>query len=193
MTLFQFLTIFDDLKQVLRTGWLLRGVPPSRAENVAAHSHTTAILAYLLALQTKESVDLHQVLLMALIHDAPEAVIGDIPMSAQRADPEIREAKKKAEDNAMNQILTYLPAELQPTVSEAWSAYRKRTSLEARLVEAADRLATALHAAQLVKSGFPVEQFQPFIDHAEKTVEALHIPQAKDFIKELREVFPQKL
>jgi putative hydrolase of HD superfamily len=177
MTLFQFLTIFDDLKQVLRTGWLLRGVPPSRAENVAAHSHTTAILAYLLALQTKESVDLHQVLLMALIHDAPEAVIGDIPMS----------------DNAMNQILTYLPAELQPTVSEAWSAYRKRTSLEARLVEAADRLATALHAAQLVKSGFPVEQFQPFIDHAEKTVEALHIPQAKDFIKELREVFPQKL
>jgi len=191
MTLFQFLTIFDDLKQVLRTGWLLRGVPPSRAENVAAHSHTTAILAYLLALQAKEPVDLHQVLLMALIHDAPEAVIGDIPMSAQKADPEIREAKEKAEDNAMQQILTYLPANLQSTVAEAWSAYRKGTSMEARLVEAADRLATALHAAQLVKSGFPVETFRPFVDHAEKTVGALQIPQASDFIKELREVFPR--
>ena len=191
MTLFQFLTIFDDLKQVLRTGWLLRGVPPSRAENVAAHSHTTAILAYLLALQVKESVDLHQVLLMALIHDAPEAVIGDIPLSAQKADPDIREAKEKAEDNAMHQILTYLPVDLQATVIEAWSAYREGTSLEARLVEAADRLATALHAAQLVKCGFPAETFRPFVDHAEKTVEALKIPQANDFIKELREIFPR--
>jgi putative hydrolase of HD superfamily len=191
MTLFQFLTILDDLKQVLRTGWLLRGVPPSRAENVAAHSHTTAILAYLLALQIKEPVDLHKVLLMALIHDAPEAVIGDIPLSAQRADPEMREAKEKAEDNAMQQILTYLPTELQPTLIEAWSTYRKGTAVEARLVEAADRLATALHAAQLVKSGFPVETFQPFVDHAEKTVEALQIPQANEFIKELREIFPR--
>ncbi len=190
MTLFQFLTTLDDLKQVLRTGWLQRGVPPAQAENVAAHSHTTAILAYLLALQAKEAVDLTQVLLMALIHDAPEAVIGDIPLSAQRADPGIREAKEKAEDKAMQQILTYLPAKLKPTVSEAWSAYRKGTSLEARLVEAADRLATALHASQLVKSGFPIETFRPFVDHAEKTVGGLHIPQARDFIRELRESFP---
>ena len=191
MTLFQFLTIFDDLKQVLRTGWLLRGVPPSRAENVAAHSHTTAILAYLLALQASDPVDLHQVLVMALIHDAPEAVIGDIPISAQRADPEIRQAKEKAEDKAMLQILGYLPTDLQSTVAEAWSAYRKGNSIEARLVEAADRLATALHAAQLVKTGFPVDTFRPFIDHAEKTVIALQIPQAKDFIKDLREIFPR--
>ncbi len=108
MTVFQFLTICDKLKRVLRTGWLLRGVPPSSAENVAAHSHTTAILAYLLALQAKESVDFHQLLLMALIHDIPEAETGDIPMSAQRADPSIREAKKKIENIAMQKIVSYL-------------------------------------------------------------------------------------
>jgi len=189
MTVFQFLTICDNLKRVLRTGWLLRGVPPSIAENVAAHSHTTAILAYLLALQTEEPVDLPQLLLMALIHDLPEAHIGDIPISAQRADPKIREAKEKAEDNAMQKILAYLPEKLQSALTVAWAAYCKGTSIEARLVEAADRLVTALHAAQLVKTGYSKETFQTFVTHAESTVAELKIPQVKEFIRELREVF----
>jgi putative hydrolase of HD superfamily len=189
MTIFQFLTVCDNLKRVLRTGWLLRGVPPSIAENVAAHSHTTAVLAYLLALQAEETVDLHQLLLMALIHDIPEAEIGDIPMSAQQADPGIREAKEKAEKNAMQRILTHLPTTLKASVEAAWIVYCKGASIEARLVEAADRLATALHAAQLVKTGFPADAFLTFIDHAESTIIELQIPQAKDLIQELRKVF----
>ena len=190
MTLFQFISVCDNLKRVLRTGWLLRGVPPSIVENVAAHSHTTAMLAYLLALQAEKPVDLHQVLLMAIIHDIPESEIGDIPMSAQRADPRIRLAKEKAEKKAMQKILALLPKEIQPTIRDAWLRYAKGDSLEARLVEAADRLATALHAAQLVKSGFPPETFQEFVNHAESKVVDLEIPQAQDFIKELREIFP---
>lgn len=189
MTLFQFLTICDNLKRVPRMGWLLRGVPPSSVENVAAHSHTTAILAYLLALQAKEEVDLNQLLLMALIHDIPEAEIGDIPISAQRVDPGIRDAKEKAEDTAMQQIVAHLPKHLQTPIIDAWSKYRKGTSIEARLLEVADRLATTLHAAQLVKSGFPAKTFQSFVDHAERTVIELQIPQAKEFIKELQEIF----
>ncbi len=192
MTLFEFLTTCDNLKRVLRTGWLLRGVPPSTAENVAAHSHTTTILAYLLALQTEEPVDLQKLLIMGLIHDLPEAEIGDIPMSAQRADPGIREAKERAENKTMQKLLKLLPKDLQPNFAAAWSAYNQGDSMEARLVEAADRLATALHAAQLIKSGFPIETFQTFIDHAEGTVKRLRIPQAQNFIKELREIFPSK-
>jgi putative hydrolase of HD superfamily len=192
MTLFQFLTICDSLKWIPRTGWLLRGVPLSSAENVAAHSHTTALLAYLLALQSKEPVDIQQLLVMALIHDIPEAEIGDIPISAQRADPSFRGAKEKAEDNAMQTILAHLPSQLQSALMETWTAYRKGTSLEVRLVETADRLATALHAAQLVKTGYPTEAFQTFIDHAESTVTQLQIPQAEDFITELQKIFTAK-
>lgn len=190
MTLFDFLTVCDNLKRVLRTGWLLRGVPPSKVENVASHSHTTTILAYLLALQSEEPVDLQQLLVMGLIHDLPEVEIGDIPMSAQNSDPSIREAKERAENNAMQKILNLLPKNLQKTVRAAWSAYHKGTSIEARLVVVADRLATTLHAAQLVKTGFPAKTFQPFFKHAEATVDKHQIPQAQDFIKELREVFP---
>lgn len=189
MTLFQFITLCDNLKRVLRTGWLLRGVPPSQAENVAAHLHTTAILAFLLAKQLDEPVDLQQVLLMALIHDIPEVEIGDIPMSAQRADPGIREAKMNAENNVMKKILNFLPEELQTEMVAAWSSYTQGTSVEARVVEVADRLATTLHAAQLIKSGYPVELFQEFINHASTTVTKLKIPQAESVIAELQKTF----
>jgi putative hydrolase of HD superfamily len=191
MTLFQFITQCDNLKRVLRTGWLLRGVPPSQAEDVAGHLHTTAILAFLLAKQSDEPVNFQQVLLMALIHDIPEVEVGDIPMSAQRADPGIREAKVKAENNAMKKILSYLPQDLQTELNAAWSAYTQGTSIEARIVEVADRLATTLHAVQLVKSGYPAELFQEFVDHATSTVTKLKVPQANNFIKELQKTFAE--
>ncbi|MFX1565799.1 MAG: HD family hydrolase [Promethearchaeota archaeon] len=189
MTLFQFIMLCDNLKRVLRTGWLLRGVPPSQAENVAAHSHTTSILAFLLAQQAAEPVDLLQVLLMALIHDIPEVEIGDIPMSAQRADPRIREAKTKAENNVMKKILDLLPQGLQTEMTVAWSAYTQGTSIEARIVEVADRLATSFHAAQLVKSGYPAELFQEFVEHATSTATKLKVTQANSYLKELQKTF----
>jgi putative hydrolase of HD superfamily len=192
MTLFQFLTICDSLKWVPRTGWLLRGVPLANIETVAAHSHTTALLAYLLALQSEEPVDIERLLVMALIHDLPEAEIGDIPMSAQRADPDFQKAKEKAEDNAMRNILNHLPPQLQSVLMDIWTEHHNGTSREAQLVEAADRLSTALHAAQLVKTGFPAETFQPFVNHAQRTVKKLKIPQATGLIKELQEIFSDR-
>ena len=187
MTVFQFLTICDNLKRVPRTGWLLRGVPPSAAENVAAHSHTTTIIAYLLAIQASEKVDLTRLLLMALIHDLPEAIIGDIPISAQRADPSFRKAKEKAETEAMKMILNFLSEKNRLQLQKIWQEYLRGDSLEARLVEGADRLATAVHAAELIKRGYPSNVFIPFIDHAEATMTKLKISEAHDLITELRQ------
>lgn len=187
MTVYQFLTICDNLKRVPRTGWLLRGVPPSTAENVAAHSHTMTILSYLLAKQTSEEVDLTRLLLMALIHDLPEAIIGDIPISAQRADPSFREAKEKAENVAMETILNSLPEKIRLQLQNIWKEYLRGETLEARLVEGADRLATAIHAVELIKSGFPSKRFIPFIDHAEATLTKLQITDVTDLIGKLRQ------
>lgn len=187
MTVYQFLTICDNLKAVPRTGWLLRGVPPSVAENVAAHSHTMTILSYILAKQASEEVDLTRLLLMALIHDLPEAVIGDIPISAQRADPSFREAKEKAENAAMETILSSLPENIRLQLQNIWKEYLRGETIEARLVEGADRLATAIHAVELIKSGYPSKRFIPFIDHAEATLTKLQITDVADLIGKLRQ------
>ncbi|MFW9832238.1 MAG: HD family hydrolase [Candidatus Thorarchaeota archaeon] len=187
MTIFQFLTTCEKLKRILRTGWLLRGIPPSSAENVSSHSHSTAILAFLLALQIEERVDINRLLLMALIHDLPEAEIGDIPISAQQVDPAFRNAKTRAENQAMLTILDSLPEGLRSQIMNAWTDYSKGKTLEARLVEAADHLSTAIHAAYLVKSGYPSNKFSTFIDHAESTIRELGIPNTEQLITEIRQ------
>ncbi len=129
---------------------------------------------------------------MAIVHDLPEAEIGDIPISAQRADPTFQKAKHHAENKAMKKILANLPRELQTKLNDIWMEYNDGKTFEARLVEAADRLATALHATQLVKSGFSADTFITFIDHAELTVKELQIPQINQLIKELRQKINSK-
>ncbi len=188
MTVYHFLTICDHLKRVLRTGWLLRGIPPSMAENVAAHSHTTAITAYILAIQSNQQIDVSRLLLMALIHDLPEVQLGDIPISAQKTDPKFQQAKENAEKQAMKNILTFLPEGISNQLTEIWKEYLKGETLEARVVEAADRLATVLHAGELVKSGYPAEPFITFLDHAESTIASLGISNTEKIISQLRKV-----
>ncbi len=189
MTIYQFLTICDNLKRVYRTGWLLRGIPPALAENAASHSHTTAILVFLIALLDKRPIDFKRLLLMALIHDLPEAEIGDIPISAQRNDPKFSNAKREAENKAMEKILALLPQELQEQLQAIWTDYLNGESTEAHLVEAADRLATAIHAVQLVRTGYSAEAFKTFIDHAESTIKGLPISNLDALIKELNQEF----
>jgi putative hydrolase of HD superfamily len=188
MTVFQFLTICDHLKRILRTGWLLCGIPPSMAENVAAHSHTTAITAYILAQQSNQKIDISRLLLMALIHDLPEVQIGDIPISAQKIDSRFKQAKETAEKKAMENILTLLPEGISNQLSEIWAEFLKGETLEARLVEAADRLATVLHASELVKSGYSAERFTAFLNNAESTITRLGISNTEDLLAQLSKV-----
>ena len=186
MPILHFLATCDALKRIPRTGWLLRDVPPAAAETVAEHLHTTAVVAYLLALLSGEKVDSSRLLLMALLHDLPEAKIGDIPRDASSMLPRLGQAKQAAEQQAMKALLDDLPAQLQTPLSAAWEDYSRGSSREARIVEAADRVATVVHVLHLVKAGYRKDAFEPFIDHAQETVAALHIPAADELVKDLR-------
>ena len=61
------------LKSIERTGWLRAGV--KRGESVAAHSWGMSILAMHLC---PPSLDKTKVLEMAIIHDLPEIIVGDL-------------------------------------------------------------------------------------------------------------------
>src|SRR5882762_4800653 len=72
------------LKNLDRTGWTLRGLPP-RTESVASHSFGVSVTAMLLADDLGArgiQIDVARMLRMALLHDWAETRIGDMPRTA---------------------------------------------------------------------------------------------------------------
>jgi len=126
------LDALDPLGDLPRTGWVLRGIHP--CESIAAHSHAVALLVAMLIDACRAIglvVDGERALRMALVHDAPEARLGDIPMPVKT--PELDAALHVAEDTIASDVL---PGALLAD----WRDAERGDGLEARLVKAADKL-----------------------------------------------------
>jgi putative hydrolase of HD superfamily len=137
------------LYSLARTGWMLRGVPPSAAETVAQHSFLSAVLALELAWEASRRglrVDPLHAAAVALLHDVAEAWVGDIPKPAG-----LDEAKEAAEDAAVE------AAPLSPLAKGLHREYQERSTPEARLARAAELLATHLAAVWYRSLGYPVD------------------------------------
>ena len=135
----------DRLASLPRNGWLLRGV--SDPESIAEHSFGVAVVAAQLVDDLRARgmiVDGEKVLRMALVHDAGEAFTGDVPMPAKTA--ELKSALVKAEDEALQRVLS-------PAEHALWRESEEGTSIEARVVKAADKLQMAIKALTYTKQG----------------------------------------
>ncbi len=76
----QFHSAIRVLKDLYRQGWIkYHGVPKERAESVADHSYGVAMLALMMAVETRPELDAGRVALLALVHDFGEVgTIGDV-------------------------------------------------------------------------------------------------------------------
>ena len=65
-------------------------------ENIQEHSHMVAVLAHALAVIRRDvfggDIDPEHAAVLALYHDAPEILTGDLPTPVKYYNPEIREA-----------------------------------------------------------------------------------------------------
>lgn len=138
------------LKRLDRTGWTLRGLP-NGTESVAAHSFGVCTAAMLLAdelVAQGVSVDVEKVLRMALLHDWAEVRVGDMPRIASAyfgAD-----ARKQAETRAFVDVVSDLKSD---SYTALYEDYEQRTSLESRLVKAADVLDLLVQLLALERAG----------------------------------------
>ena len=133
-----------ELKDERRTGWQLRGVDDP--ESVAAHSWGVAYLVVAFGDRFRDElpgVDLDRALRLAVVHDAAEALTGDVATRAdETADPIDREAKAAAEREAMATLADPLPAR----IADAFATYEARETPEAVLVKECDLLDTCVQA-----------------------------------------------
>jgi putative hydrolase of HD superfamily len=145
----------NQLKVVPRTGWLMRGLVD--AESVSDHTFGVAFVALVLAHLSEQSIDVAKLLTIALLHDLPEAVIGDIPSPA--LSHSLSMAKRTAEEEVLDGLLRELPWIEQWQLW--WREFEERSSMEGKLVRDADRLDLLIqaHVYELTTGNRLLEEF----------------------------------
>ena len=87
-----------------------------------------------------------ELLRLALIHDLPEALAGDVSLSSQIRYPELRVHKKEKEAEAAAAIRAVLPAPLNQQFFALFSEYEAGVTPESRLVKLLDKLEATLQS-----------------------------------------------
>src|SRR3989344_4398380 len=125
-------------KELPRQGFIAMGFKRNEADSVAAHSFSTALLAYFLARNLQKEgikIDPDKVLKMGLVHDVGETIVGDVGTfvkgMAGGGFKDIEEEGGKALVDGVG---------WKQEIIELVEEYMERETLEARIVKAADNL-----------------------------------------------------
>ncbi len=133
------------LTQLVRTGWMQRGVPPAIGETVADHSFISALIALEVGLRARErgcKVDPYKASAIALSHDLPEHLVGDLP---KWTSDKIGRMKESLELDAID--------EMRWKVSDLAREYIEGASQEAKLAKFSELLATYVVARYYISIG----------------------------------------
>jgi putative hydrolase of HD superfamily len=107
------------------------------------------------------ALDLGRALALAVVHDAPEALVGDLPRQASALLPE--GAKRTAEERAAALLFADLPESL-----ELWREYHACRTREARFVRVCDKLHLGVMAREYARAGTRgLEEFRAGLDALE--------------------------
>ena len=147
----EFYALMGRMRYITRWG-LMRN---TFSENIAEHSHITAVLAHALVLIRRDILKLpapdpDRCAVAALYHDATEILTGDLPTPIKYYNPEIKLAYKQVEHIAGNRLLDMLPAELR----QSYEHYVLEDDEELLpFVKAADKLSAYIKCLEEQKAG----------------------------------------
>lgn len=182
---YSFYAYLSRMRYISRWGLMRNSCP----ENIQEHSHMVAVLAHALGLISREvfgrsNVSPETCATVALFHDASEIITGDLPTPVKYYSPEIREAYKKVEDVAADQLLSMLPNSLR----SCYEPLIRDISPEVeRIVKAADKLSAHIKCLEELKASN-----HEFILAARQTRQALDdmdMPEVNYFIENFLDSF----
>ena len=158
-----------------------------REENLAEHTLDTAFFTHaLIALHNARFLPAGEAPLdpgpgvqLALYHDAPEILTGDLPTPVKYYNPEIRAAYREVEEVSARRLLSMLPAALRPAyepllLEDLESEYRV-------LVKAADKLSAHIKCLEELKAGNT--EFRQAAEQTRRALEDSPLPEVAYFLE----------
>lgn len=148
---YNFYAFMDRMKYIKRWS-LMRSV---REENIMEHSQQVAMLAHALAIINNKifggSVNPERAALLAIYHECPEVLTGDLPTPVKYLNKSINVAYKDIEGKAADKLIEMLPKELAEVI--AVYAKPEKDSEEHKFVKAADRLSAYIKCLEERRCG----------------------------------------
>ncbi len=176
-----FYAVLSRMKYITR--WAL--MRNTRQENICEHSYDVAVLAHALAVLTNRRfggrVDEGRCVLLALYHDAPEILTGDMPTPVKYDNPAIRDAYKQVEAVSAGKLLSMLPEDLREDYGPLFFA-GDGWEQEKRLVKAADKLSALIKCVEELGQGN--REFLSARRSTEQAIRAMGLPAADCFLEE---------
>lgn len=163
-----FLFEMGHLKQLPRAGWLLLAIP--QPESVAEHSFRVGMVGMTLAAMA--GADVGHTAALALLHDAHETRIGDVPSVGRAyvttAKPEAVTAHQTAG----------MPGDVAKTFQALTAEYEANETAEARLAHDADKIETLMQAIEYQAQGHDAAAWRDTSLAALRTDEGKQLAQA---------------
>ena len=177
--------IVDTLSNIPRVGWCQRDVSKELAEDIAKHTLLVSYMGLILCKLYQEycgNVNCEKVLTMCLIHDVPEAGIGNIAGHVRKLIPNFRNIEIKQ----LEELLSTFPEKVKSSIGTTFIEYREQMSIESTLTVLADKLATLIRAVKYFVEGKRKmrDLVQYYSEEVKKVLEKIPCEQFKSMIEE---------
>ena len=183
-----FFALLQRMRYIRRWGLMRSSVP----ENIQEHSHETAVFAHALGLIRREifhtPCDAEHLAVLALYHDVPEILTGDLPTPIKYHNRAIRNAYKDVERAASEKLLSLLPETLRESYRNVLEP--EESELLPR-VKAADKLSALVKCIEERKAGN--REFLSAEESARAAIAAMELPEAAWFMEHCLPAFELNL
>ena len=185
-----FFALLSRMKYINR--WAL--MRNAHEENLSEHSLDVAIIAHALVLlhnkRFEGNLNPERVTVLALFHDAPEILTGDMPTPVKYYNEQVRDAYRAVEENACQTIISMLPDDLKDEYKDFFFPSEKDSALW-KFVKAADKICALIKCIEEKKAGNT--EFNMASESTLRSIKEMNLPEANCFIEEFLPDFEKTL